>query len=461
MNTIKFSAASVTSMFQGQVIGPENPEYHAARTVFAGGIDKKPALIIRAANIKDVQNCIRLSRETGMELAIRSGGHSSAGHGVSEGGIVLDLTRMKAMDVNPGTRTAWAETGLTAGEFTNAAAVHKLATGFGDTGSVGIGGITTGGGIGYLSRKYGMTIDNVTACEIVTADGSFHTVDETHEPDLFWAVRGGGGNFGVVTRFQYRIHDVETVTGGMLILPASAKNIAAFIHAAEQAPDELSTIANVMTAPPMPFLPKETTGKLIIMALMCYAGDATSGASVMAKFRSIDTPLADMVKVIPYPQMYPPDQGNYHPIAAARTMFIDRVDERTADDILTKLRASTGTMAVCQLRVLGGAIARILPDATAYYHRKSTIMVNLATLYQNLEEKMQHELWVTDFQNRLQQNDYGAYVNFLGNEPVERIHAAYPGTTWERLQKIKTKYDPANVFHLNQNIPPSLEDARL
>jgi len=442
-------------MFKGQVIDPEDPEYNKARVVFAGGFDKKPAVIIKAANIKDVQNVIRLARETGMELAIRSGGHSSAGHSVSEGGIVLDLSQMKDIDIDLSTHSVWAETGLTAGEYTNAAAAHKLATGFGDTGSVGIGGITTGGGIGYLTRKYGMTIDNIVACEIVTADGAFHTVDEKNEPDLFWAIRGGGGNFGVVTRFRYLAHDVETVTGGMLILPASAKNIAAFIREAEHAPNELSTIANVMTAPPMPFLPKETTGKLIIMALMCYAGDATSGASVMAKFRSIDAPLADMVKIIPYPQMYPPDQDNYHPIAAARTMFIERVDERVAEDILIKLRASKGTMAVAQLRVLGGAMSKVPPDATAFFHRKSAIMVNLATLYRNLEEKTQHEQWVTDFQKTLQQGDFGAYVNFLGNEPEARIHSAYPDATWERLQKVKTKYDPANIFRLNQNIPPA------
>jgi len=343
---------------------------------------------------------------------------------------------------------------LTAGEYTTAASAHGLATGFGDTGSVGIGGITLGGGVGYLVRKYGLTIDDLLAAEIVTADGQLLRIDEEKHPDLFWAIRGGGGNFGVVTRFKFRLHEVDLVVGGMLILPATPDVIAGFIAEAESAPEELSTIANIMTAPPMPFLPAEVHGKLIIMAIMVYAGEAEAGERVIAPFRALARPIADMVRPMRYPEIYPPEEGSYHPVAASRTMFVDAIDRPVAEVILEHLRASTGSMAVAQLRALGGAMARVPADATAFAHRGSRIMVNVAALYERPEEKATHETWVTNFAAALQQDDCGAYVNFLGEESEERIRAAYPGATWDQLAAIKARYDPTNLFRLNQNIPP-------
>src|SRR5215208_5697978 len=225
------------------------------RAVLNGARSRRPALIVRVADATDVSRVIALALERGLELAVRSGGHSLAGHSTTDGGILLDLSGMKGLEIDVARRTAWAETGLTAGEYTAVAGAHGLATGFGDTGSVGIGGITLGGGVGFLVRKYGLTIDDLLAAEIVTADGELLYVDSDTHPDLFWAIRGGGGNFGVATRFKFRLHEVDTIVGGMLILPAIADTIASFIDLAEAAPDELSGIANVMTAPPMPFLP--------------------------------------------------------------------------------------------------------------------------------------------------------------------------------------------------------------
>ena len=218
----------------------------------------------------------------------------------------------------PKRRTAWAETGLTAGEYTTAAGAYGLATGFGDTGSVGIGGITLGGGVGYLVRKHGLTIDDLLAAEIVTADGQLLRVDAETHPDLFWAIRGGGGNFGVATRFQFRLHEVDTIVGGILILPATPDIIASFIAEAEAAPEELSTIANIMPAPPMPFVPAEHHGQLIIMALICYAGAIEAGERAIAPFRALATPIADMVRPMRYPEIYPPEQEDYHPVASRR-----------------------------------------------------------------------------------------------------------------------------------------------
>ena len=440
--------------FNGRVITSSDFNYDEARAVFYGGLDCRPTLIVRAKDADEVSRVIQLARETGLELAVRSGGHSVAGHSTTEGGILLDLLEMRALHVDVEGRTAWAEAGLTTGEYTKQAARYGLATGFGDTGSVGIGGITLGGGIGYLVRKHGLTIDDLLAAEIVTADGQHLFVDSEMHPDLFWAIRGGGGNFGVVTRFQFRLHKVDTVVGGMLILPATPAVIAGFIAAAEAAPDELSTIANVMAAPPMPFLPAEQHGKLVVMAMLVYAGEEAAGERAMAPFRALATPLADMIKSMPYPEIYPPEDDSYHPVAAARTMFVDAIDYSVAETILEHLGTSSASMAVAQLRVLGGAMARIPVDATAFAHRKSRIMVNIAALYENPEEKATHEAWVAGFAAALQQGDMGAYVNFLANEGMGRIRAAYPGQTWERLVEVKRRYDPTNLFRLNQNISP-------
>ena len=435
---------------QGRVIGPDDPEYDQARTPFYGGIDRRPAVIVRVAGDADVVRVIALARETGLELAVRSGGHSIPGHSVSEGGVVLDLGDMRAIDIDPEGMTTWSETGITAVEFANAAHEHGLALGFGDTGSVGIGGITLGGGVGYLARKYGLTIDDLLAADVVTADGEVRRVDAEHEPDLFWAIRGGGGNFGVATRFRFRLHELPTVVGGMLLLPATAETIARFIA------EEFSAIANIMTAPPMPFVPEEAHGKLAIMALVCFAGGAEEAERVLAPFRALAEPIADMVRPIPYPEIYPPEEEGYHPIATAYDLFVDEIGVPQAETILEHLGTSTAMMGVAQLRVLGGAIARVPNDATAYAHRDRRIMVNIAALYERAEEDETHLPWIRGFVEAMRQgDDEAAYVNFLGDEGQGRIRASYPGTTWDRLRELKARYDPTNLFRLNQNIPPA------
>ncbi|MGH2777000.1 MAG: FAD-binding oxidoreductase [Actinomycetota bacterium] len=453
--TSTISISQLRTDVKGRVITPDDAEYDEARTIFPGGIDLRPAVIVRPEDAADVSLVVSLARETGDELAVRSGGHSI--YGVSEGGIVLDLSDMKKLEIDVEGRTAWAETGLTAGEYTTAVGAHGLATGFGDTGSVGIGGITLGGGAGFLVRKYGLTIDDLLAAEIVTADGELRMVDAETHSDLFWAIRGGGGNFGAVTRFQFRLHDVQAFVGGLLFLPATADVIHSFIAEAESAPEELSTIANVMTAPPMPFLPEEYHGRLVLMAFMAYAGDTEAGERAVAPFRALATPIADMVRPMAYPEMYFPDE-DFHPLAAARTMFVDSVDRDSVDTILEYLQASTAMMRAAQLRVLGGAMARVPADATAFGHRGRRIMVNVAAIYEGPEEGPEHETWVEDFTSALTQGDMSGYVNFLVDEGEARVRAAYPGSAWDRLTAIKRRYDPTNLFRLNQNIPPATLD---
>jgi hypothetical protein len=381
-----------SSRVRGQLIRPDDDGFDEARTVFYGGLDRRPALIVRVKDATDISHVIALARESGLELAVRSGGHSVAGHSTTDGGIILDLREMKNLELDVAGRTAWAQTGLTAGEYTAATGAHGLATGFGDTGSVGIGGITLGGGIGYLVRKHGLTIDDLLAAEIVTADGKLLRVDAQRHPDLLWAIRGGGGNFGVATRFKFRLHQVDTIVGGMLILPATPEVIASFVAEAEAAQEELSTIANVMTAPPMPFLPAEVHGELVIMAMLVYAGEEVeAGQRAIAPFRALAEPIADMLKPMPYPEIYPPEEGDYHPTAVARTMFIDTIDRDVSQTILEHLRASDAPMRVAQIRVLGGAMARVPAEATAFAHRSSRIMVNVAAFYEGTEERVARE----------------------------------------------------------------------
>lgn len=457
-NPKRLDIPDLRSRLKGQVITPEDLDYDPARTVFYGGIDRHPAAIIQVADAGDVAMVISLAQESGVELAVRSGGHSFAGHSLSERGLVLDFRDMRALHIDPGSRTAWAETGLTTGAYTNAADSYNLATGFGDTGSVGIGGITLGGGIGYLVRKYGMTIDNLLAAEVVTADGRFLRVDAENHPDLFWAIRGGGGNFGVATRFKFRLHEVNQIVGGMLILPAMPDIIAAFVAEAQAAPEELSTIANVMIAPAMPFVPEQARGKLILLAMLVYAGDIEAGQRAIAPFRTLTRPIADFIRPMRYPEIFLPEDRDFHPIAVMRTMFINQVERDMTDRMIEHLQASDAPMRIAQLRVLGGAMARVPVDATAFAHRQSKIMVNGVAFYDTPGERALHEKWVADFAADMDQGYSGAYVNFLGDEGEARVRAAYPGATWNRLAAIKARYDPTNLFRLNQNIPPEMEN---
>jgi FAD/FMN-containing dehydrogenase len=451
------SATDLRADLHGSVITPEDEGYDEARTLFYGGMDRHPALIAKVADAEDVARVISLAREIDAPLAVRSGGHSIAGHSVIDDAIVIDLSPMRALDIDAGDRTAWAETGLTAGGFTAQAAEHGLAVGFGDTGSVGIGGITLGGGVGFLARKYGLTIDDLLAAEVATADGEVLEVNEGSHPDLFWAIRGGGGNFGVATRFRFRLHELGTILGGMLILPATPETISGFLTAADEAPDELTTIANVMTAPPMPFVPEEYHGKPILLGLITFAGDPAAGSAAVGPLKDLAEPIADMVRPMSYPEMYMPEEEEYHPVGAVRNMFVDGLGNAHGEAILEALGSSTAMMSAVQIRVLGGAVSRVPADATAYAHRDRRMMINVAALFETPEQAASNEDWVENLASTLRGDSRGAYVNFLGDEGEGRVREAYPGGTWDRLREIKARYDPSNLFRHDQNIPPATD----
>jgi FAD/FMN-containing dehydrogenase len=351
--------------------------------------------------------------------------------------------------------TVWAGAGLTAGEVTATLEQQKLVVGFGDSATVGIGGLTLGGGIGYLVRKRGLTIDSLIAAEVVTAAGDILIADETNHSDLFWALRGGGGNFGVVTRFKYRMHPLPEFTGGPLILPATPDVIAGFVAAAEAAPEELSAVAMALPAPPLPFLPAELVGQTVFMAMMAFAGPAAAAAAALAPFRALAKPIADLVGPAPLSSLYVPEDPNVRPALAIRTLFMDHIGRDEAASMLEHLGRSDTPMRAAQIRVLGGAAARVAGDATAFAHRQSRIMVAYLALYEDAQNAKQHDAWASDAIAALKQKDEGAYVNFVALEGEDRLRAAYPGETWERLRRIKRKYDPENLFRLNQNIQPA------
>ena len=420
----------------GQVFTPEDDGYEDAHRLFIPVYDGvRPAAVAQVADASDIATVLTIARETGVELAIRSGGHSAAGHSTTDGGIVIDLRSLKSLEIDVESRTAWADSGLTAAEYSNETNAVGLATGLGDTGSVGLGGITLGGGIGFLVRKHGMTIDSLLAAEVVTADGEVVLADEESHPDLFWAIRGGGGNFGVATKFQLRLQPLDRIVGGMMVLPATVDTIVGFIAEAEQAPEELSTIANVMSCPPLPFVPEEIHGSLVIMALVAWCGDIDEGQKVMDRFRRLAQPIADMVQEMPYPEIYGPEDEEYRPLAVARTLWADRFDQTTAETILGFLEASDAPMRVAQLRVLGGAMARVPNDATAFAHRDRKMMINVASFYEGPDDRQRRETWVSDFSKALSNGDLSGYVGFLADEGQDRVRAAYPGETWDRLRR--------------------------
>ena len=455
MSTIDTAATALETGFSGTLVRPGDAAYDTTRPIMYGGNDKRPGLIAPVRSVADVQRVVSVARDTGVELAVRSGGHSNAGHSTTEGGLVLDLRDMNAITVDAAGRSLWAETGATAKQVTEAAPRHGLVVGFGAAGSVGVGGITLGGGVGYLVRKWGLTIDALLAAEIVTADGMVLGASNAQNPDLFWALRGGGGNFGVVTKLRFALHELPEFTGGMLCLPATPETVAGFVAAAKAAPDELSTIANVMPAPPMPFLAPEVHGKLVILGMLAFAGPAAAAERALAPFRALAKPYADFIKPGPYTQMYPPEDPDYHPTASARNMFMDRIGVAEATTIVDTLTQSDAVFRVAQIRVLGGAYARIPSEATAYAHRAAPIMVNLAAVWTTPADRVKREAWIADFAGSLAQETSGADGNFLAAEGPDRVRGAYPGATWDRLRRIKAQYDPANLFRLNQNIPPA------
>jgi FAD/FMN-containing dehydrogenase len=456
--TSPIDVAGFAAGVAGSVIRPEDATYDTARLVHNRTVDRYPSLIVKAANATDVARTVVFARDAGLELAVRGGSHSLAGYGTTDGGIVLDLSGMKGLHIDPERRLAWAQAGLTAGEYTAAAGAHGLATPFGDTGSVGLSGLTLGGGIGWLARKHGLAIDALVSVEIVTADGRLITANEKEHSDLFWAVRGGGGNFGVVTRFQFRLYPVGMIFGGALFMPPTRDVLRSLGPIAGSAPEELTTISFLMAAPPAPFIPAELHGKPTLAIMFVYDGDAEAGQAAIEPFRQVATPMAELVMPMPYPGIYELLKDAEKPGPGAhRSLFLDMLDDAAIEVILEHSAALSSPATLTQIRILGGAMARVPAGATAFAHRDAGVMIIVMTQFEDVAEAPVHQAFVQAYYEALRPRATGVYANFLEAEGEARIHEAYPDLTYRRLAQVKRTYDPTNLFRLNQNIRPAAE----
>src|SRR5581483_7961134 len=418
-----------------------------------------PGLIVRAADAIDVIRAVNFAREQDLTLAVRSGGHSIAGHSAVDGGLMLDLSAMKGMHVDPERGVARVQPGVTWGEYARQAQEYGLATSSGDVATVGVGGLALGGGIGWMVRKYGLTIDHLLSVDVVTADGRLLTASETEHPDLFWGLRGGGGNFGIATSFELKLRPAGTVLGGAVFYSTERTQdvLRAYAAYASQAPDELTTITTVMPAPPLPFIPAALHGTPVIAVAVCYVGDLEVGQRVVAPLRALETPIADVIGPMPYPGMFALTEaatvkGWQH---ADRSAYLRTLDGDVLDAIAEYGQRPTSPASLAQVRVLGGAMARVPADATAFAHRDKPYMLTIINMWEPGLDPEPHRAWTKDFWRAVRPRAEGVYVNFLEDEGDARVREAYTPATYARLVALKQQYDPTNFFRLNQNIRPS------
>ncbi len=461
MSRLAIAAASdLFAEFRGRLLGrlitPDDPGYDDARRVLYFTVDRRPLAIVRAADADDVAEAVRFAREHDLPLAVRSGGHSMAFHSVVDDAIVVDFSEMKRIRLDARSRMARVQPGATSGDLATLANANGLALSTGDTHSVGTGGLTTGGGVGFMVRKYGLAIDNLLAAQVVTADGAIVTASAEEHPDLFWAIRGGGGNFGIVTEFTFLLAPVDQILGGELILPATREVLRGYLDYVATAPDDLTTIANLMYSPPAPHVPAEQVGKLGLSILVCWSGDLDAGEHALAPLRALGTPLADAIAPMPYPEIFRFTAHQAEPHAASiRSMFADELSDETLDAALAAMQNASSPFSLVQFRGLGGAMARVPAEATAFAHRQRRYFVAVIGLWLDpAEDAAVHEAWTAALWQQVRHEGRGVYVNFLEEEGPERIREAYPPTTYARLAEIKRTYDPENLFRFNQNVPP-------
>ena len=451
--------AQLEERLHGRLILPSETDYDSARRVWAASVDRYPAAVVRAATQSDVAMAVRFARSRELPIAIRSGGHSMAGYGTINRGLVIDLSGMKGMWLDPEGRVARVQPGLTWGGYAARAHEYGLATPSGDAGSVGVGGLTLGGGIGFLVRKHGLTIDHLRSANIVTADGQRLTVSERDHPDLFWAIRGGGGNFGVVTTLEFDMVPVGTIVGGAIVHEATAENIQGYYEAALRAPEELTTIAMVMLAPPLPFIPAEKHGTPVLLNLVCYTGDPEAGTRALAPLRTLGGsagPLGEHVGPMPYPAIYEltAEAATSHR-HKTRSGYAAGMTRELAASIAESVRGATSPFGFVQLRPLGGAMARVPQEATAFAHRDKQLLIVVVNAWDDPAQDDLHRAWTDATWGAIAPASRGNYVNFLEAEGEARIRDAYAAATFDRLAAIKRRYDPDNVFHTNQNIRPA------
>ena len=448
--------------FRGRLILADHPDYDTARALWNGAIDRRPRLIARCIGASDVVAAVRFARDHDLEIAIRGGGHNVAGTAVCDHGIVIDLSAMRAVRVDPASRIAWVQGGALWGDVDRETQAHHLATTGGIVSHTGVAGLTLGGGVGWLMRKHGLTVDNLLAADVVTADGKLLRASEDEHPDLFWALRGGGGNFGVVTSFEFRLHRVgPTVLAGPVLWDASdAGEVLRFYRDfVRDASDELGTVVRFGAAPPLPVIPEDLHWRPVVMIGTCYAGPIEDGARVLRPLRAFGTPLLDLVGPAPYVKFQSaldstvPHGWNYY----WKSTHLPELRDDLIDVIAGHAFSCSSPRSYAAMFHLKGAVSRVANGGTAFGNRQASHAITLDAVWRPGEDFGGRDTaWTREFFAALGRFREGVYVNFLGgDEDHGRVREAYGDSIYNRLVDVKTTYDPDNVFHHNQNIRPA------
>ncbi len=449
-DTVRFPD-EVSASFTGELIGPGEAGYEQARRVHNGLIDRRPALIARCRTVPDIQDAVIIGREQATEISVRGGGHNVAGLAVTDGGLMIDLAPMKGIRVDPAKRTIWAQGGVTWKELNRAAACHGLATTGGVVSSTGIAGLTLGGGEGWLMGKYGLTVDNLLAVEVVTADGQVVTASAEHNQDLFWALRGGGGNFGVATSFEYQAHPVATIYGGMVAHPVSrAREALGFYRDLTQgAPDELTAYMSLFANP-------DTPDDIMLAMVACHCGDPASAEADLKPLRQFGPPVTDLIQPMPYPVINTLSDGGY-PRGAFnywKSAFLSELSDASLEIMVDAMHRCPSPMSGLGIVPYLGAVARVDTAATAFAHRAPGYSLLTVSQWTNQRETEQNIAWAREtFESLCPHMTDRSYVNNLTAEDGQKVHEVW-GANYRRLVTVKRRYDPDNVFRLNHNIDP-------
>jgi FAD/FMN-containing dehydrogenase len=443
---------------RGDVIAADDEGYEQARKVHNGMIDKRPAVVVRPVNAGDVIAGVNFAREGDLDLAIRGGGHSVPGFGTCDGGVVIDLSRLRGVRVDPEKRTARAEGGATWGDFNAATHAFGLATTGGIVSTTGVGGLTLGGGIGYLARGFGLSCDNLVSADVVTADGKFKVASAKENEDLFWAIRGGGGNFGVVTSFEFRVHPVRDIYGGPMFFELKyASDLMRFYREyIATAPEELGAFPAFQIAPPLPFIPEKRHGDTFALVVACWAGPVEEGERALKPFHDVAPVFAEHVGPMPYPALnsafdglYPPGLQHYWKANFVKQLTDEAIDAHVEHG--SKVPAMTSTM---HIYPINGACHRVSSDQTAFAYRDANFATVIAGMWPDAAQNTANIKWVRNYYDATApHSEAGGYINFMAEDDQSRIKANYKGN-YERLVDVKKKYDPDNLFHVNQNIKP-------
>jgi hypothetical protein len=445
--------------FRGQLVRPADPTYDLHRRIWNGSIDRFPALIARCAGVADVIAAVRFARTTDLPVAVRGGGHSFPGQSVCDGGIVIDLGPMKGVRVDPQARTARAQAGVLLGELDRETQAFGLAVPAGIVTHTGLAGLTLGGGIGWLMRKYGLTIDQLLSVDLITADGEFLKASETENPDLFWGVRGAGGNFGIVTEFEFRLNPLGPIVmaGPVFWAMEDSPEVLRFYRDwITAAPDELTTVVVYRRMPPLPDIPTELHGVPVVSVICCYAGPVDEGEKVIRPLKEFGSPILDLCS----PKPFLAHQSMFDPSFPAgwwyyfRSADLAALSDGVIDIIAEHATRMTSPLTAFPIFQLGGAIARVGEDETAFNGRAAGHTININATTETADGFDEEREWSRSLWSALEPYHTGVYVNFLMDEGQERIRQAYGAERYDRLRALKRRYDPDNFFRLNQNIPP-------